>query len=147
MKIRYFFRNPGDLTDTTAKYLYFIQLQEKVINGDIPVSETDAIKLAAIHLQTSMGDFNRKTINRKGLFQATLKMYVPFYLADYHSKSWWEKKIFTVHGKLRGLTKEEVMNGFLKVISSMPNYGLTYFAGIVRTYFATVFFLNAVVSL
>jgi len=58
--VRFFVRDLSLITDPVAMQLYYVQIRDKVISGDIPVSEDDAIKLAAKQLQILRGNYDKK---------------------------------------------------------------------------------------
>eukprot|EP00732_Lithocolla_globosa_P002701 Lithocolla_globosa_v1_NODE_1865_length_2286_cov_42.933214.p1 type:complete len:650 gc:universal NODE_1865_length_2286_cov_42.933214:1976-27(-) len=133
LKLRFFSKDPTQMTDqnSTAKNLYFLQLRELVVNGDIPVAENDAIEMAALFLQYTVGDFDSKKEKAGYIGKPILKEYIPFYLVGFHSRSHWEKKILASHERITGMDRQTVVNKYLKMCTSLPNYGLTYFDGII----------------
>lgn len=130
LKLRFFWKNPTEVTDPIAKILYFAQVKEAVIAGDIPLTEQDAIELAGLFLQYTYGVFDKK--KKYGFMNSgTLKNYIPFYLLDFRKTDWWVKKIVAAHEKASGMSKEDSLQKYLVIVSSLPNYGITYFAAII----------------
>lgn len=137
LKLRFSSNDPLEVKDPVARRLYFLQIRDKVVRGDVPVGEEDAISLGALWLQNIVGDYEKK--ERRGYFTPTnIEDYIPNYLVGFHPLSWWEKKIFSAHQTLKGLDQDEVQSKYMKLVVALPNYGLTYFSGLVRPLFIFV---------
>ena len=55
-KCRSLYKKIDEIMDKKALHLYFSQAKQLVLSGQIPMSETDAIELAGIQLQATLGD-------------------------------------------------------------------------------------------
>lgn len=140
--MRFFLKDPHEITDPVARNLCFLQIRQTIISGDVPVSEEDAIELASLYLQTVIGDYDKKKEKKSGFLSNDLHNYVPFYLIDFHGSSWWERKIAKAHSTLKGLDIATVQQRYMRIASTMPNYGISYYNAIVRTFILNMFLLQ-----
>jgi len=130
LKIRFFWKNPAELTDAIARNLYFTQIHKSILTGDFLVSENDLIELSALHLQYTYGPHSN-TKRYAYMSEMSIKDYIPYYLLPAHSHSSWEKKIMVAHEKVKDLSKEDAQSRYLLTTSTLPNYGITFFSGII----------------
>jgi len=98
--------------------------------------ESDVIELAALLIQHSNATNNnhQTTTNNKHHHNnnsISVKDFIPYYLLSLHSHSSWEKKILAALEKVKDLTRDEAQSRYLLIASTLPNYGITFFSGII----------------
>jgi len=68
MKIRAFSKSIQDIRDPVAVHLFYEQVKADVIQGEIPVTETEFLELLGFQLQALLSD-NDPKIHKSGYFK------------------------------------------------------------------------------
>merc|ERR1712167_381526 len=104
--------------------LMHIQAVHDVVDSRYPCSEQDNITLAALQIQTELGDISE--VNRAAL-KTHLDKYLPGkYLKRGRNKELTER-IETVYEKIKGYTSQEAKLSYLDLVKSWEIYGAAYY--------------------
>jgi len=130
LKVRFFWKNPAEISDPVAQQLYFTQIHYAITNGDFLIGEKDVLELAGLNLQYIFGPHIAHK-RYAWMNEVSIKDYIPYYLLQLHTQASWEKKLQSAHESVSNLTKEQALAKYLLTASIVPNYGITFFSGII----------------
>ncbi|TGZ65701.1 hypothetical protein CRM22_005745 [Opisthorchis felineus] len=122
LKRRYFFSDMNvDARDPIQLNLLYLQLKDAILKGTHPVSQEEAIYLAALQCQIQLGDCNPEKFRANFL---DLKDLLPKEYAKIRSL---EKKILQQHAEFAGLSDIEAKVKYCQFCRSLKTYGITFF--------------------
>ncbi|GAA29942.2 talin [Clonorchis sinensis] len=122
LKRRYFFSDMNvDARDPIQLNLLYLQLKDAILKGTHPVSQEEAIYLAALQCQIQLGDCNPEKFRANFL---DLKDLLPKEYAKIRSL---EKKILQQHAEFTGLSDIEAKVKYCQFCRSLKTYGITFF--------------------
>ena len=109
--------------------LLYVQSREGVLSGKLPVTLDESILFAAIQCQIAFGN-NDPDKMKSGFIKYIfiqifrLKDFLP---PEYAKKKELDKKIFSEHRKLNGLTELNAKYRYVQLCRSLKTYGVTFF--------------------
>lgn len=110
-----------------ALQLYFVQAAHSVMRGFFPVSEKNAMTLAAIQLQGRYG-VNEQDFYQKGVIMNKIQQYVPKVYRTKRSHDFLEIKILSEHEKYMDMSKMEAQKQYISIVGKYQSYGCTFFS-------------------
>eukprot|EP01083_Nonionella_stella_P017517 49002_1 len=126
-KIRAFLTDElENVKSAQALQLYFVQAAYSVMQGFFPVSEKNAMDLAALQLQGRYG-VNEPDFYHKGMIINKMWHYVPKEFRMKRSHEFLEMKILSEHDRYIGLSKVEAQKKYLGLVCKYQSYGCTFF--------------------
>lgn len=114
LRFRFYPTNPTRLRDQNLRYQLFVQLQRDLLHGRLYCPQSQSANLAALLLQSQLGDFNPE-IHQEG--------YVSAYKLLLKQTPKLEEKITELHKQMIGKSKEEAELEFLEKASLLETYG------------------------
>ncbi|KAI8824903.1 uncharacterized protein EV422DRAFT_576151 [Fimicolochytrium jonesii] len=122
LKKKFFFTDQNiDRNDPVQLNLMFNQAKEMIISGKHPCTAEEACQFAAIQMQVQYG--NHEPDKHKAGF-IKVKEYIP---PEYQKDKNLEKRIYTEHSKLQGLTELNAKFRYVQLSRSLKTYGITFF--------------------
>jgi len=125
LRLRFHFSHPLEIKDNSARHLYYLQAKESVIEGKILLDEQNIVELAALQLVSSIGVASERGDKQSAVKE--LSQLVPERCRSLNSDSSWRKKILKCYEGLRERTAESAEEKYLKIVTDLPNYGVTFF--------------------
>lgn len=114
------------LLDEVARYQYFLQLKNDIVDGRIPLSLDQATRLAALSLQAEFGDYQedknaQEYFKDNALFPKTM-------CKDETTLNDMMHEVLNCYNTFQGVhhVKAEIM--YIKEIQMMDGYGMDYYA-------------------
>ncbi|XP_035276398.1 tyrosine-protein phosphatase non-receptor type 21 isoform X1 [Anguilla anguilla] len=110
----------GQLQQEITRYQYYLQLKKDILEGRIPCSIEQAIRLAALAVQADFGDFNRYES------QEFLQKFVLFpigWIQDERVLEEATQKVALLYQKYRGLPAPEAEMLYMQEVEKMEGYG------------------------
>jgi talin len=122
LKRKYFYSDANiDSRDPIQLNLLYQQAKEAILNATHPVRQDDAVQFAAYQVQVQFGD-HRETTHKLGFLD--LKEFLP---QSYIRVNKIEKKIFTEHKAIQGLSEIDSKVKYVKLARSLPTFGVHFF--------------------
>ncbi|KAJ8307996.1 hypothetical protein KUTeg_012870 [Tegillarca granosa] len=114
------------ITDEVARYQYFLQLKNDIVDGRIPLSMEQAVRLAAFSLQAEFGDhdYDRNAqdyFKENALFPKTMSK-------DENTLAELMNESINGYVSLQGVHPVKAEIQYIKEIQMMDGYGMEYFA-------------------
>jgi myosin VIIa len=110
--------------DENADHIfYFPQELPKYLRGYHKSDKTTAVTLAAYIYRAKFG-VDRSFLLGPGF---EVQMFVPADIIRLQSTSEWRKQILLAYNKNEGMTSEDAMNAFLRIISDWSTFGTAFF--------------------
>uniref|UniRef100_A0A8C7U4L8 Tyrosine-protein phosphatase non-receptor type n=1 Tax=Oncorhynchus mykiss TaxID=8022 RepID=A0A8C7U4L8_ONCMY len=110
----------GQLQQEITRYQYYLQLKKDVLEGRIPCSIEQAIRLAGLAVQADFGDFNRYDS------QEFLQKFVLFpigWIQDERVLEEATQKVAVLYQNYRGLPAPEAEMLYMQEVEKMEGYG------------------------
>ncbi|XP_061090132.1 tyrosine-protein phosphatase non-receptor type 21 isoform X2 [Conger conger] len=110
----------SQLQQEITRYQYYLQLKKDILEGRIPCSIEQAIRLAALAVQADFGDFNRYES------QEFLQKFVLFpigWIQDERVLEEATQKVALLYQKYRGLPVPEAEMLYMQEVEKMEGYG------------------------
>eukprot|EP00762_Andalucia_godoyi_P000831 ANDGO_03783.mRNA.1 FERM domain-containing protein C len=119
---------PADTSNERLLELLFFQVLQCVVSGKYSCSERLAVRLAALQIQISLGDYD-PLVHRPGyLSRIDVATFLPFTVTA-HSSEYWQKRLFRQHQVLKGMNKHAARKLYIQLARSyIPNFGLSFFS-------------------
>ncbi|KAJ3168398.1 Talin-1 [Geranomyces variabilis] len=122
LKKKFFFTDQNiDRNDPVQLNLMYNQAREMIISGKHPCTAEEACQFGAIQLQVQFG--NHEADKHKPGFHKLKEMVPP----EYQKNKDVEKRIYTEHSKLQGLTELNAKFRYVQLSRSLKTYGITFF--------------------
>ncbi|XP_066550136.1 tyrosine-protein phosphatase non-receptor type 21 isoform X2 [Amia ocellicauda] len=112
--------NVSQLQQEITRYQYYLQLKKDVLEGRIPCSIEQAIRLAGLAVQADFGDFDHYES------QDFLQKFVLFpigWIQDERTLEEATQKVALLHQKYRGLQPSEAEMMYMQEVEKMDGYG------------------------
>ncbi|XP_036398330.1 LOW QUALITY PROTEIN: tyrosine-protein phosphatase non-receptor type 21-like [Megalops cyprinoides] len=112
--------NVSQLQQEITRYQYYLQLKKDILEGRIPCSIEQAIRLAGLAVQADFGDFNRYDS------QEFLQKFVLFpigWIQDERVLEEATQKVALLYQKYRGLSAPEAEMLYMQEVEKMEGYG------------------------
>jgi Ran GTPase-activating protein (RanGAP) involved in mRNA processing and transport len=118
---------PADVSDGRVLELLYLQIRQSILDGKYSCSERLAVRLAALSIQTTMGDYD-PTVHKSGyLSRMDISNFLPFTVTA-HSSEYWQRRFFRQHQILKGMAKAQAQKLYVQLARSyIPNFGLHFF--------------------
>ncbi|KAL5008966.1 hypothetical protein ScPMuIL_014547 [Solemya velum] len=112
--------------DDVARYQYYLQLKNDIVDGRIQLSPEQAIRLAAFSLQAEFGDhdFDR---NSQDYFKDNLLFPKTITTKDENVMSELMSETLTAHINLQGVQPVKAEIQYMKEVQMMDGYGMEYY--------------------
>ncbi|PAV81299.1 hypothetical protein WR25_09305 [Diploscapter pachys] len=114
LRFRFYPTNPSHLRDPVTKYQLFVQLRRDLLHGRLYCPQTRSAELAALILQTELGDYDA---------EVRPSNYVSEYKLLLRQTQKTEDRIAEYHKALKGKSFEEAESAFLQKASLLDTYG------------------------
>ncbi|KAK6728103.1 hypothetical protein RB195_005636 [Necator americanus] len=114
LRFRYYPAEPSHLREDVSRYQLFMQLQRDLLHGRLYCPQNQSAELAALILQTQLGDYN-ETVHCGD--------YVSQYKLLLKQTPRLEEKIAEIHKSLRGKSTSAAELEFLEKASRLDTYG------------------------
>ncbi|TNN09176.1 Talin-2 isoform 2, partial [Schistosoma japonicum] len=122
LRRKYFYSDQNvDTRDPVQLSLLYVQLKEAILNGTHPVSQDQAINLAALQCQAEYGPMVPEKVKRNPI---DLKDRLP---KEYIKSKGIEKRILEEYQKLGSYGEKEAKLRYVQLCRSLPTYGITFF--------------------
>ncbi|CAH8495829.1 unnamed protein product [Heterobilharzia americana] len=122
LRRKYFFSDQNvDTRDPVQLSLLYVQLKEAILNGTHPISQDQAVNLAALQCQAEYGPMIPEKIKRNPI---DLKDRLP---KEYIKSKGIEKRILEQYQKLGNYDEREAKLRYVQLCRSLPTYGITFF--------------------
>ncbi|CAH8519709.1 unnamed protein product [Schistosoma rodhaini] len=122
LRRKYFYSDQNiDTRDPVQLNLLYVQLKEAILNGTHPISQDQAINLAALQCQAEYGPMVPEKIKRNPI---DLKDRLP---KEYIKSKGIEKRILEQYQKLGNYDEREAKLRYVQLCRSLPTYGITFF--------------------
>eukprot|EP01137_Pigoraptor_chileana_P018402 Opistho-2@77812 len=122
LRKKFFFSDGNvDRNDPVQLNLLFVQTRDAILNGTHPVTEDEAVQMAAYICQINMGDHDPAK-HRAGAVK--LEELLP---EEYRKVKGIEKRFFDEHRKLVAMTELNAKYRFIQLCRSLKTYGVTFF--------------------
>eukprot|EP00300_Choanocystis_sp_HF-7_P027618 c32783_g1_i1.p1 GENE.c32783_g1_i1~~c32783_g1_i1.p1 ORF type:complete len:711 (+),score=158.43 c32783_g1_i1:284-2134(+) len=115
-----------DVTDPACVDLLYVQSVFHVLAGNYSCTPEDAVKMAALQLQVSVGDHSAENVT-KGLVADQIEKYLPKQWINTRTPAEWEKIIFELHQRLSGRDNLNSKLHYLNYVKRRPLYGASFF--------------------
>eukprot|EP01102_Stenamoeba_stenopodia_P005451 TRINITY_DN160_c0_g1_i3.p1 TRINITY_DN160_c0_g1~~TRINITY_DN160_c0_g1_i3.p1 ORF type:complete len:1038 (-),score=290.46 TRINITY_DN160_c0_g1_i3:626-3739(-) len=125
-KVKYW-KNQYKLTDTAARHQIYHQVKEEIHSGRWPCNASTAIRLAAHQLYLEVGPFAPAT-HKPGFLKPKINQYLPQPLLQKEDLEYMERRIFSIHSKIAGETKEDVEELYVSIAQGLQTFGATIFS-------------------
>mmetsp|Transcript_1381 Transcript_1381/g.4954 ORF Transcript_1381/g.4954 Transcript_1381/m.4954 type:complete len:920 (-) Transcript_1381:54-2813(-) len=125
MKIKYF-KTPKKIVDDAAIRLFYLQVKQNIISGQCPCSEKVAVRLAAMQVQLSYGNY-APSKHHKGFLAEAIRDYLPREIVAENEIDYLEARIFNLHKTLVGKENGEVMQSYLDLAQQIQTYGASIY--------------------
>ncbi|KAH9507233.1 Tyrosine-protein phosphatase non-receptor type 21 [Bulinus truncatus] len=111
------------IPDDAARYHYYLQLKNDVIDGRLPCSSDQAIRLAAYSLQAEFGDYEpeKYSIQNLQLFPKTM-------MKDESVAAEFLSEAMSGHASLQGVPPVRAELQYVKEIQMMDGYSVEYYS-------------------
>ncbi|CAI2319027.1 unnamed protein product [Caenorhabditis sp. 36 PRJEB53466] len=113
LRFRYYPSEPSRMRDPNLRYQLFVQLQRDLLHGRLYCPTTSAAELAALILQTQLGDYDEK--KHQGDYVSQYKL-----LLKQTPKL--EERIAVIHKELKGKSSADAELEFLEKASQLDTY-------------------------
>ncbi|CAH8487481.1 unnamed protein product [Schistosoma turkestanicum] len=122
LRRKYFYSDQNvDTRDPVQLNLLYVQLKEAILNGTHPISQDQAINLAALQCQAEYGPMVPEKMKRNPI---DLKDRLP---KEYIKSKGIEKRILEQYQKLGNYDEKEAKLRYVQLCRSLPTYGITFF--------------------
>jgi talin len=122
LKKKFFFSDQNvDRNDPIQLNLLYVQSRDAIISGKHPCTEEESAQFAAMQCQAQYGNHDPEK-HKPGFIP--LKDFLPF---EYRKKKEVEKKIYSEHRKLQGMTELNAKYRYVQLCRSLKTYGVTFF--------------------
>ncbi|KAJ3159120.1 Talin-1 [Geranomyces michiganensis] len=122
LKKKFFFTDQNiDRNDPVQLNLMYNQAKDMITSGKHPCTAEEACQFGAIQLQVQFG--NHEADKHKPGFHKLKEMVPP----EYQKNKDVEKRIYTEHSKLQGLTELNAKFRYVQLSRSLKTYGITFF--------------------
>ncbi|KYQ99981.1 filopodin [Tieghemostelium lacteum] len=122
-----FFKQPKKLNDAKAVHLFYLQVQNSVVNGFYPCSEAMSFRLSALQFFVTFGAFNKEKHIAGFLDHGDLSEFIPsqyfFDLPDEYI----QKRLFNLYGQIQCGSNIEAKLRYLDLANKIPTFGVTSF--------------------
>uniref|UniRef100_A0A8C9WMH1 Tyrosine-protein phosphatase non-receptor type n=1 Tax=Scleropages formosus TaxID=113540 RepID=A0A8C9WMH1_SCLFO len=108
------------LQQEITRYQYYLQLKKDVLEGRIPCSIEQAIRLASLALQADFGDFDH--FDSQGFLQK-LVLFPVGWIQDERVLEEATQKVVSLYQKYRGLLSAEAEMLYMQEVEKMEGYG------------------------
>ncbi|PAA49814.1 hypothetical protein BOX15_Mlig010337g3, partial [Macrostomum lignano] len=117
-----------ELIQDVTQRMFYLQVKEAILNGDVFCPPETAVLLASTACQVKFGDYNPE-VHTAGFLSREKTFPIPVHVLEKHSltKGDWEEKIVNWYKEMRGRMKEDAMLEYLKVAQDLEMYGVNYF--------------------
>lgn len=125
MKIKYF-KTPKKIIDDAAIRLFYLQVKQNIISAQCPCSEKVAVRLAAMQVQLSYGNY-APSKHHKGFLADAIRDFLPREIVADNEIDYLEARIFNLHKTLVGKENGEVMQSYLDLAQQIQTYGASIY--------------------
>jgi len=124
--VRYFVQDLAELREETTRKLFFWQALQLYSTGRLGCESDEAIRLAALALRVTEGDFLSESATRHHLDSKKL---IPdeVLVAQGSSLEACADKVSRVYKQLQGMSASEALTQFMTLIERQPRYGIHYY--------------------
>ncbi|CAG5115217.1 unnamed protein product, partial [Candidula unifasciata] len=113
------------LRDVQTMELFYLNARRLVYQGHLQCDTDTVLKLAAIVLQATHGDFASEQKTKDGLKKLPL---IPTYtLQEHPSIEYCEQNVISQYGKLSGTSRGQAIVNYMSIIERQKTYGIHYF--------------------
>lgn len=110
-----------DQDDPVQLNLIYVQLRDAIINGTLPCTRDESVKLAALQCQILHGNHD-KDRHKPGFLE--LHNFLPY---QYAKQRGIEKLVFETHQKLFNFRDISAKLQYIQLCQSLKTYGVTFF--------------------
>ncbi|EGG24040.1 hypothetical protein DFA_06178 [Cavenderia fasciculata] len=125
-KIR-FFKQPKKLTDSKAVHLYYLQIQQAVVQGIYPCSEAMSLRLAALQFYITFGAHDKDQHVAGFIDHATLEGFIPQEHFFDNSDEYIQRRLYRLHSQIKCNSVIEAKLRYLDLSNKIPTFGVTAF--------------------
>lgn len=123
--VKYFVESVTLLKNPITTELYFLHVRSLIYKGCLDTDDvTNIFKLAAYVIQITCGDFESE---EKAILQLKSLPVLPRKVIRQFRTEECEKEILSIYKELKGYSKGKAIIDYLKIVESIPTYGLHYF--------------------
>jgi len=122
-----FFKQPKRLSDSKAVHLYYLQIQQSVVNGIYPCSEAMSFRLSALQFFITFGPYDKEKHVTGFLDHGSLSEFIPQAFFFELSDEVIQKRLFKLHSQIKCSTIIEAKLRYLDLANKIPTFGVTSF--------------------
>ncbi|KAF2075913.1 hypothetical protein CYY_002761 [Polysphondylium violaceum] len=122
-----FFKQPKRLSDSKAVHLYYLQVQQSVVNGIYPCSEAMSFRLSALQFYITFGPYDKEKHITGFLDHGSLSEFIPAAFFFELSDEVLQKRLFKLHSQIKCSTIIEAKLRYLDLANKIPTFGVTSF--------------------
>ncbi|XP_064619967.1 merlin-like isoform X2 [Lineus longissimus] len=115
-----------ELIQEITQHLFFLQVKQSIVNGDIYCPPEASVLLASYAIQAKYGDYDESSYRPGMLSNEEL---LPQRVMDQYqlTPEMWEDRIKVWYADHKGMTRDEAEMEYLKIAQDLEMYGVNYF--------------------
>lgn len=115
-----------ELIQEITQHLFFLQVKQSIVNGDIYCPPEASVLLASYAVQAKYGDYDESSFQPGMLAAENL---LPQRVIDQYqlTREMWEDRIKFWYADHKGMTRDEAEMEYLKIAQDLEMYGVNYF--------------------
>lgn len=117
-----------ELIQDITQHLFFLQVKQSVVRGDIFCPAEASVLLASYAVQAKFGDYS-EAIHKRGFLADEIRLLLPQRVVEQYQMTMqmWEDRVTACFSEHRGMARDEAEMEYLKIAQDLEMYGVNYF--------------------